>query len=105
MAEINLITAFSNDIPTSEAEELKALLSESIDQVAREEGSFQKARIVFTEHNEQCVLTAELDGVRKEPNPLQLGLDRLEDARTDSGARSEIKEALRSYFRKVLGAQ
>jgi hypothetical protein len=105
MTEINLIAAFSNDIPANEVEELKSLLSESIDQVAREEGSFKKAKIVFTEHNEQCVLTAELDGVRKEPNPLQLDLAELEDARTDSGARSEIKEALRTYFRKVLGTR
>ena len=105
MAEIQLITAFSNDIPGSEAEELKQLLSESIEQVAQEEGSFKKAKIVFTEHNEQCVLTAELDGIRKEPNPLQLDLEQLEDARTSSSARAQIKEALRLYFRKVLGVR
>jgi len=104
MAEINLITAFSNDIPGSEAEELKKVLSESIDQVAQEEGNFKRAKIVFSEHNEQCILTAELDGIRKEPNPLQLDLEQLEDARTSASARAQIKEALRAYFRKVRGA-
>jgi hypothetical protein len=103
MAEIQLITAFSNDIPASEAEQLKRVLYESIEQVAKEERSFQKAKIVFTEHNEQCVLTAELDGIRKEPNPLQLDLGQLEEAGTSAGARAQIKEALRAYFRKVLG--
>ena len=104
MAEIQLITAFSNDIPASEAEELKQLLFDSIDQVAQEEGSFKKAKVVFTEHNEQCVLTAELDGIRKEPNPLQLDLDQLDEARNSSGARAQIKEEIRAYFRKVQGA-
>jgi hypothetical protein len=49
------------------------------------------------------VFTVELDGIRKEPNPLRLDLEMLEDAVTDSGALSLLKEELRTYFRKVLG--
>lgn len=35
--------------------------------------------------------------------PLLLDLDMLEDAVTDSGQLSLLKEEFRSYFRKVLG--
>ena len=59
----------------------------------------------FTESDEQCVFTVELDGIRKEPNPLLLDLEMLEDAVTDSGALSLLKEELRTYFRKVLGVK
>ena len=58
---------------------------------------------MFTESDEQCVFTVELDGVRKEPNPLLLDIEMLEDAVTDSGAMSLLKEELRGYFRRVLG--
>jgi hypothetical protein len=44
-----------------------------------------------------------LDGVKKEGVPLQLDLEQLEDAKTSAGARAQLKEALRLYFRKVLG--
>jgi hypothetical protein len=71
--------------------------------IAREDGGFTRAKAVFTESNEQCVFTVELDGVRKEPNPLRLELDTLEDAVTEAGARALVREELRSYFRKVQG--
>jgi hypothetical protein len=48
-------------------------------------------------------LTAELDGVKKEGVPLSLDLEQLEDAKTSAGARAQMKEVLRLYFRKVLG--
>ena len=48
-------------------------------------------------------LTAELDGVKREGVPLQLDLDQLEDAKTSAGARAQLKEALRLYFRRVQG--
>jgi hypothetical protein len=35
--------------------------------------------------------------------PLSLDLEQLEDAKTSASARAQLKEALRLYFRKVLG--
>ena len=102
MAEINLIAAFST-VPSGEAEAIKQLLTETIQQIAQDDGTFKKAKIVFTESDERCGLTAELDGIKKEGVPLQLDLDELEDAKTSAGARAQLKESLRLYFRKVLG--
>ncbi len=36
--------------------------------------------------------------------PLPLDLETLEDARTSAGARAQLKEAMRLYFRRVRGA-
>jgi len=66
-------------------------------------GEFTRAKIVFTESDERCGLTAELDGVKKEGVPLQLDLETLDDAQTAAGARAQLKEALRLYFRRVMG--
>jgi hypothetical protein len=35
--------------------------------------------------------------------PLQIDLEQLEDAQTQPGARAQLKEALRLYFRRVMG--
>jgi hypothetical protein len=102
MPEVNLVTAFGS-VPAGSQEGIVRILRTAIDQVGQEEGSFKKAKAVFTESDEQCVFTVELDGIRKEPNPLRLELEMLEDAVTDSGAMSLVKEELRTYFRKVLG--
>jgi ParB-like chromosome segregation protein Spo0J len=102
MAEISLTAAFST-VPAAEAEALKQLLTETVEQIARDDGSFRKAKLVFTESDERCGLTAELDGIKKEGVPLQLDLEDLEDAKTSAGARAQLKESLRLYFRKVLG--
>ena len=102
MAEINLVAAFST-VPAAEAEAIKQLLTETIEQIGQEDGSFKRAKIVFTESDERCGLTAELDGIKKEGVPLQLDLEELEDAKTSAGARAQLKESLRLYFRKVLG--
>lgn len=102
MAEINLVAAFST-VPAAEAEAIKQVLTETIQQIARDDGTFKKAKIVFTESDERCGLTAELDGIKKEGVPLQLDLDGLEDAKSSAGARAQLKESLRLYFRKVLG--
>ena len=102
MAEINLIAAFST-VPAGEAEAIKQVLTDTIQQIAQDDSTFKKAKIVFTESDERCGLTAELDGVKKEGVPLQLDLEQLEDAKTSAGARAQLKEALRLYFRKVLG--
>jgi hypothetical protein len=35
--------------------------------------------------------------------PLSIDIDQLEDAQTSAGARAQLKEAIRLYFRRVLG--
>ena len=102
MAEIRLTTGFST-VMGPDQEAITRLLTETIEQIAQDDGSFTRAKIVFTESDERCGLTAELDGVKKEGVPLQLGLEQLEDAQTQPGARAQLKEALRLYFRRVMG--
>lgn len=102
MAEISLTAAFST-VPGPEQEAIKRLLGDTIEQIARDDQSFTRARIVFTESDERCGLTAELDGVKKEGVPLQIDLEQLEDAQTGAGARAMLKESLRLYFRRVMG--
>jgi hypothetical protein len=102
MPDITLTAAFST-VPSGEAEEIKRVIVETVEQLARDDGAFTRAKIVFTESDERCGLTAELDGVKKEGVPLQLDLEQLEDAKTSAGSRAQLKEALRLYFRKVQG--
>lgn len=102
MADVSLTAAFST-VPAGEAEEIKRVLVETAEQIARDDGTFTRARLVFTESDERCGLSAELDGVKKEGVPLQIDLEQLEDAKTSAGARAQLKEALRLYFRKVQG--
>jgi hypothetical protein len=102
MAEVRLTAAFST-VPAGEQEEIKRVLQDTVEQLARDDGTFKTARLVFTESDERCGLTAELDGVKREGVPLQLDLDQLEDAKTSAGARAQLKEALRLYFRRVQG--
>ena len=101
-ADVELTAAFST-VPAGEAEELKRVIVETVQQLAQDDGTFKRARIVFTESDERCGLTAELDGVKREGVPLQLDLEQLEDARSSAGARAQLKEALRLYFRRVQG--
>ncbi|MBI2197104.1 MAG: hypothetical protein HYU42_00660 [Candidatus Rokubacteria bacterium] len=102
MAEITLTAAFST-VPGPEQEAIRRLLTETVEQIARDDGSFTRAKLVFTESDERCGLTAELDGVKKEGVPLQIDIDQLEDAQTGAGARAQLKESLRLYFRRVMG--
>ncbi len=102
MATVELTAAFST-IPAGEAEAIKRLLVETVEQIARDDASFQRAKLVFTESDERCGLTAELDGVKREGVPLALDIDLLEDAQSGAGARAQLKEAIRLYFRKVQG--
>jgi hypothetical protein len=102
MAEVELTAAFST-VPAGEAEELKRVIVETVQQLAQDDGTFQRARVVFTESDERCGLTAELDGVKREGVPLQIDLEQLEDAKTSAGARAQLKESLRLYFRRVQG--
>ncbi len=102
MAEIRLTTGFST-VMGPDQDAITRLLTETIEQIAQDDKSFTRAKIVFTESDERCGLTAELDGVKKEGVPLQLDLEQLEDAQTQPGARAQLKEALRLYFRRVMG--
>ena len=102
MAQVELTAAFST-IPAGEQEAIKRMLVETVEQLAREDGSFTRAKLVFTESDERCGLTAELDGVKREGVPLAIEIDQLEDAQTSAGARAQLKEALRLYFRRVQG--
>jgi hypothetical protein len=102
MAEIRLTTGFST-VMGPDQEAITRLLTETIEQIAQDDKSFTRAKIVFTESDERCGLTAELDGVKKEGVPLQIDLEQLEDAQTQPGARAQLKEALRLYFRRVMG--
>jgi hypothetical protein len=102
MAEVRLTAAFST-VPAVEQEEIKRVLVETVEQIARDDGTFKVAKLVFTESDERCGLTAELDGVKREGVPLQLDIEQLEDAKTAAGARAQLKEALRLYFRRVQG--
>ena len=102
MADVNLTGEYST-IPAGEADAIKRLLVETVEQIARDDATFQRAKLVFTESDERCALTAELDGVKREGVPLTLELDLLEDAQAGAGARAQLKEAIRLYFRKVQG--
>ena len=102
MAEIRLTTGFST-VMGPDQEAITRLLTETIEQIAQDDKTFTRAKIVFTESDERCGLTAELDGVKKEGVPLQLDLEQLEDAQTQPGARAQLKEALSLYFRRVMG--
>jgi|SRR5205823_12671776 len=102
MADITLTAAFST-IPGPEQEAIKRLLTETVEQIAQDDKTFTRAKIVFTESDERCGLTAELDGVKREGVPLAIELEQLEDAQTAAGPRAQLKEALRLYFRRVMG--
>ena len=102
MAEVSLTSAFST-IPGDEAEAIKRLLAEVVEQIARDDGGYTRVKLVFTESDERCGLTAEIDGIKREGVPLQIELDTLEDAQTAAGARAQLKEAIRLYFRRVRG--
>ena len=102
MPDVSLTAAFST-IPGDDAEAIKRLITDIVEQLAREDGGFTRAKLVFTESDERCGLTAELDGVKREGVPLAIELDQLEDAQTGAGARAQLKEAIRLYFRRVQG--
>ena len=100
MAEIDLTAAFSS-VPAPEQEAIKRLRTEIVEQIAQEDRGFTRPRVVFTESDERCGLTAELDGVKKEGVPLSIDIEQLEDAQTGASARAQLKEAVRLYFRRV----
>jgi hypothetical protein len=102
MADVSLTAAFSTVAP-GEQEAFRRVILETVEQLAREDGTFKVAKLVFTESDERCGLTAELDGVKREGVPLQIEIDQLEDAQSSAGARAQLKESIRLYFRRVQG--
>jgi len=58
MAEVTLTAAFST-IPGGDAEAIKRLIVETVEQIARDDKTFQRAKLVFTESDERCGLTAD----------------------------------------------
>ena len=102
MAEISLTAAFST-VPAPEQEAIKRLLTETIEQLAQEDRTFSRARVVFTESDERCGLTAELDGVKKEGVPLSIDIEQLEDAQTGAGAPAPPNAAHPHNIRRGVG--
>ena len=102
MAEVSLTAAFST-VPAATPRRSSGCSSRRWSRSRATTATFQRAKLVFTESDERCGLTAELDGVKKEGVPLPIDLDMLEDAQTSAGARAQLKEAIRLYFRKVQG--
>src|SRR3984893_9087257 len=102
MAEIRLTTGFST-VMGPDQEAITRLLTETIEQIALDDKSFTRAKIVFTESDERCGLTAELDGVKKEGVPLAIDIDQREDGRSGARPRAQRKEALRLYCRRGMG--
>ena len=60
------------DRARAEAEAIKRALTETIEQLAQDDRTFTRATLVFTESDERCGLTAELDGVKREGVPLSI---------------------------------
>ena len=102
MPEIKLMTAFGS-VPAGSQDGIRRVLHDAIEQIGQEEGGFKTAKAVFTESDEQCVFTVELDAGKKAPTPLLLDLELLEDAVTDSGRQALLTEEVRQFIRRTLG--
>src|SRR5437773_1135814 len=59
MAEVSLTAAFST-VPPAEAEEIKRVIVETVQQLGKDDGAFKRAKLVFTESDERCGLAAVL---------------------------------------------
>jgi hypothetical protein len=102
MADIRLMSAFGT-VPHDAQEDILRVLRQALETVALDDSSFTRAKAVFTESDEQCVFTVELDAGKKAPTPLLLDLELLEDAGTDSGRQALVTEEMRRYIRRTLG--
>jgi hypothetical protein len=102
MADIQLTSAFGT-VPGDAQAGILRVLRHALETVALEDSSFTRARAVFTESDEQCVFTVELDAGKKAPAPLVLDLELLEDAVTDSGRQAVVTEEVRQHVRRTLG--
>ena len=101
MADIRLMSAFGT-VPGDAQEGVLRVLRHALETNALEDGSFARAKAVFTESDEQCVFTVELDAGKKAPTPLVLDLELLEDAVSDSGRQALLTEQVRQYVRRTL---
>jgi hypothetical protein len=101
MADIRLMSAFGT-VPGDAQEGILRVLRQALETVALEDGSFARAKAVFTESDEQCVFTVELNAGKKAPTPLVLDLELLEDAVSDSGRQALLTEQVRQYVRRTL---
>jgi hypothetical protein len=102
MADIRMMSAFGT-VPGDAQEGILRVLRHALETVAQEDNSFTRAKAVFTESDENCVFTLELDAGKKEQTPLVLDLELLEDAVTDSGRQALLTEEVRQYVRRTLG--
>jgi len=59
MAEVSLTAAFST-VPATEAEDIKRVIVETVQQLAQDDGGFKKARIVLHRVGRALRVTAEL---------------------------------------------
>jgi hypothetical protein len=102
MADIRLMSAFGT-VPGDAQEGILRVLRHALETVAAEDSSFTRAKAVFTESDEQCVFTLELDAGKKAALPLLLDLELLEDAVSDSGRQALVTEEVRRHVRRTLG--
>jgi hypothetical protein len=102
MADIRMMSAFGT-VPGDAQEGILRVLRRALETVAQEDNSFTRAKAVFTESDENCVFTLELDAGKKAQTPLVLDLELLEDAVTDSGRQALLTEEVRQYVRRTLG--
>jgi hypothetical protein len=102
MAEIRMMSAFGT-VPGDAQEGILRVLRHALETIAQEDNSFTRAKAVFTESDENCVFTVELDAGKKAQTPLVLDLELLEDAVTDSGRQALLTEEVRQYVRRTLG--
>ena len=66
MADIRMRSAFGT-VPGDAQEGILRVLRHALETVALEDSSFTRAKAVFTESDEQCVFTVELDAGKKAP--------------------------------------
>ena len=71
MADIRMMSAFGT-VPGDAQEGILRVLRHALETIAQEDNSFTRAKAVFTESDEQCVFTVELDAGKKAPTPLVL---------------------------------
>ena len=68
MADIRMMSAFGT-VPGDAQEGILRVLQHALETVALEDSSFTRAKAVFTESNEQCVFTVELDAAGRRLRP------------------------------------
>src|SRR6266513_1544074 len=70
MADVSLTAAFST-VPAGEAEAIKRVLVETIEQIAKDDGTCARAKVVFTESDERALLFVWRGSVFRVPDGVQ----------------------------------